>query len=134
VTASPVDNIVARVQQLTLEADSFAYLAIDAQGLLLDQGGELSYMSLPDWQAGENILDSALFLQSYIPMKSNYECIECFQLGDSCVIDVHLFNDDDCILVVLIDRSSEMAVEATLKQQRNELKLNQRRARKQKGA
>lgn len=82
----------------------------------------------------ENILDSALFLLGYIPMRNDYESIECYELGDNCVIDVHLFNDDDCILVVLIDRSSEMVAEATLKQQRNELKLQQRRARNQKGA
>lgn len=125
-------GIIDKIQRLALDADSFAYLLIDNRGVLLDQGGDLHSLVLPQWHPGENILDSALFLLGYLPMQNDYECIACYQLDDVCMIDVHLFKDEGEILAVLVDRSAEMADEARLRQQKNELKLKQRRARKMK--
>lgn len=126
-------GIIDKVRQLALDVDSFAYLLVNDQGVLLDQGGELLTIDLPQWKRGDNILDTALFLLGYLPMAEEYECIVNYQLGDDCVVDVHLFNDDDSVLVVLVDRTVEMALETTIRQQANELKLKLRRERKSRG-
>ena len=58
-------GIIDKIQRLALDTDSFAYLLIDNRGVLLDQGGDLHSLVLPQWHPGENILDSALFLLGY---------------------------------------------------------------------
>lgn len=130
---NPSAGIVDKVRQLALDADSFAYLLVSDDGVLLDQGGDLLTIDIPQWERGDNILDSALFLLGYLPMTGEYECIVNYQLGDDCVIDVHLFNDDDSVLVVLVDRTVKMMEEKNIRQQANELKLRRRRERKSRG-
>ncbi|MFT5218947.1 MAG: hypothetical protein ACI9LO_003489 [Planctomycetota bacterium] len=58
-----------------------------------------------------------------LPLLSEYESIICYQLTDECIFDVHMFKDEDCILIVLIDRSESMEEEARVRQSENEKKL-----------
>ena len=121
---------VEKIQQLALDSDGFAYLVIDDLGTLLDKGGELTSVALPNWEIGDSITDTTLFLLGSIPMTTDYESIVCYQLSESCIIDVHLFNDEDCILIVLIDRTGHMEDEARVRQSENEKKLMLRYGRK----
>lgn len=117
---------VEQIRTLALDADSFAYLLMTEQGLLLERGGELNSIELPEWQIGENILDQALFLHGSLPLDSDHESIVCYQLTDSCAIDIHLFKDEAGVLVLLVDRSAETEEEARRRQLHNEAKLRQR--------
>tara|TARA_R110002096_G_scaffold105770_1_gene232651 strand:- start:205 stop:594 length:390 start_codon:yes stop_codon:yes gene_type:complete len=117
---------VEKIQQLALESDSYTYLVIDDRGILLERGGELVSADLSEWKIGDNILESALFLLGNIPMSSDYESIICYQLSDSCIIDVHLFRDEHFAIVVLVDRSEDMGDEARVRQSKNEEKLRRR--------
>ena len=119
-------NAVEKIQQLALESDSYIYLVIDDRGILIEKGGELESADLSEWKIGDNILDSALFLLGSIPMTSAYESIICYQLSDSCIIDVHLFKDEHFAIVVLVDRSKDMGEEARVRQSKNEEKLRRR--------
>jgi len=118
--------LIEKIQQLALDADSFAFLSIDLQGVLLDKGGELTSFDLPDWRIGESILDKALFLHGYLPLTADYESIVSYQLSDRCIIDIYLINDEEGILILLIDRSMDIEEEARARQQRNEARLRQR--------
>ena len=120
------ENAVEKIQQLVLEADSFAYLVIDDGGILIDMDGELSCADLSAWTIGENIFDSAMFLLGNIPMASDYESIICYQLSEKCIIDVHLFKDERFNVVLLIDRTADMEEEGRVRQIHNEEKLRQR--------
>ena len=119
-------GLVEKIQRLALAADSFAFLSIDSRGILLDKGGELTTLDLPDWRLGENILDKALFLHGYLPLSQDYESIDRFQLSDSCVIDIHLFKDDNGILILLVDRSADTEDETQTRLRLNEARLRQR--------
>lgn len=120
------DNAVEKIQQLVLESDSFAYLVIDDAGTLIDMDDELLCADLRAWTIGDNILDSAMFLLGNIPMTSDYESIVCYQLSESCIIDIHLFKDERFNIVLLIDRTANMEEEARVRQRENEEKLRRR--------
>ena len=124
--SSLAHGLIEKVQRLALDADSFAFLLIDDQGVLRDKGGELTSLDLPDWRIGENILDKALFLHGYLPLSTAHERIVSYQLGDSCVIDIHLLDDQDGVLILLIDRSADTEEEARVRQRQNEARLRQR--------
>lgn len=117
---------IEKIQQLALEAEGFAFLLIDHQGSLLDKGGELASFSIPQWEPGENILDSALFLHGYLPLSTDHESIICYQLSDDCVIDIHLFREDCGTLILMLDRSADTEEVARLRQQENEQSLRRR--------
>jgi HD-GYP domain-containing protein (c-di-GMP phosphodiesterase class II) len=119
------DSVVDKILQLTLKTQCFCYLAVDREGLLLNMGGDMASMTLPAWKVGENILDTALFLSGYLPLASAYECIDSVQLGEACVIDVHLFNDENCVWVILVDKTAAVEWEAIARQKTNELRLLQ---------
>ena len=129
-TSNSDENTIDKIQRLALNSDSFAYLVIDGLGTLLDIGGDLTSMALPNWKIGESILDTTLFLMGNLPITTDYESIICYQLSDSCIIDVHLFNDDDCILILLIDQTEHMEDEARDRQRENVEKLMRRYGRK----
>lgn len=124
------DNAIEKIQRLALESDDLAYLVIDDLGNLLDKGGELISVAHIDWNIGENIIDTTLFLVGNLPMTTDYESILCYQLNESCIIDVHLFNDEDCILVVFVDRTEHMEEEARVRQSENVEKLMRRYGKK----
>lgn len=123
----PVSQVlIDKIEQLALEADGFGFYLIDEQGTILDKGGELNSLELPDWRIGENILDKALFLHGYLPLEKEYGSIVCYQLSDSCVIDIHLLMEETGTLILFIDRSKETEEEARTRQQRNEERLRKR--------
>ncbi len=117
------EKVVDKILQVTLQSKSFAYLAIDPDGVLLSQGGEVSVLGMPAWQPGQSILDDALFLSGYLPMRDKYETIPDYQVDDTRVIDVHLFRDQDCIWVILVDKTSDKEWELSARQKGNELRL-----------
>jgi HD-GYP domain-containing protein (c-di-GMP phosphodiesterase class II) len=121
------ENVVDKILQVTLETNRFAYFSIDGHGLLLNKGGELSSMGMPDWEVGTNILEEALFLSGYIPMSCEHEYIAAYEVSASIVVDVHLFKDNGCCWVILVDKSAQKEWETTARQRTNELRLLQQR-------
>ena len=124
------ETALETIRRLALDADSFAFLSIDHRGILIEKGGELTTLDLPDWEIGDNILDKALFLHGYLPLATEQESIVSYQLSDSCVIDIHLFDDEDRVLVLLIDRSVDSREDTEIRQRRNEARLRERYARR----
>jgi hypothetical protein len=62
------DSVINKILQITLNTQTFAYLAIDQTGKLISQGGDLHALGLPQWKLSHNILDEALFLAGNIPL------------------------------------------------------------------
>ena len=119
-------GVVEKIQQLALEADSFGFFLVDEQGLILDRGGELPTLDLPNWHVGDNIVDKALILHGCLPLEEDYRSIVCYQLSDTCVIDIHLLKEELGTLILFIDRSNDAEEEAQMRQQRNEERLRER--------
>ncbi len=118
-------NVTSKILQITLQTQTFAYLAIDKHGLLVNQGGKLLNIGLPEWHKGDCILDEALFLTGFFPMTTQYECIPSYQVADNIVVDVHLFNDDALDWIILVDKTQELEWEGQARQKANELRLLQ---------
>lgn len=127
-------NLTDKILQVTLQSNKFAYLAIDAEGRLISQVGEISSTVLPQWQQGQSILDDALFLSGYVPMSTDYAIIEAWQAGDDSIFDIHLFKDQAQIWVILVDKTSDMEWEAIARQSANELRLLKQQLQRQTAA
>ena len=115
--------VVDKILQVTLRSNRFAYLAIDHEGLLTIQGGECQALGLPEWKLGESILDDALFLSGLLPMQSEHEIIESLQICAGHIVDLHLFQDQALIWIILLDRTANLEWEASARQAANELSL-----------
>lgn len=122
------ETVVDKILEVTLRSNKFAYFAIDENGRLFRQGGEIAATGFPQWKPGQSILDDALFLSGYVPMSRDYECIESYQAGDDSIFDVHLFKDQEQIWILLIDKTSDMEWESAARQQANELRLLKQQA------
>ncbi len=125
-TAGYPETVVDKILQLTLKSNRFAYFAVDEQGRLVSQGGDSAAFALPTWQAGQSVLDDALFLTGLLPMSSDYELIESYQPAAGLVVDVHLFRDN-LVWVILVDRSAEREWESSARQSATELQLLRQR-------
>ena len=125
------DKIVEHLGRFLLSRGGSVFLFVDANGRLLDKGGELASIELPDWQVGQNLLDEIIFLRSFLPMQNDTEFLPTYQLGENCVLDVHLFADPGGAYVVLLDRTGDIEWEARARQLANEMKLLQQKVRLQ---
>lgn len=119
------DNVINKILQITLETQTFAYLSIDDQGVLKNQGGNMQAMGMHAWSIGENVLDDALFLSGLIPMSNSYEYMPSVQVTDESIVDIHLFQDHDCNWVILVDKTDELEWQSQARQKSNELRLLQ---------
>ncbi len=118
-------QIIDRILRITLESQHFAWLCIDGQGALLNQGGALQDLGLPVWEAGENILDRALFLNGFLPLEEDCTSVPSVHLTDAVVVDVHLFRDGDRVWIILADRTEALEWQTVAHQKGNELRLLQ---------
>ena len=119
------DNVINKILQITLETQTFAYLAIDNTGVLANQGGNIDALGLPAWSLGDNILDDALFLSGFIPMPSDYETIPMVHITENIVVDIHLFHDSKLNWAILIDKTDHITWQNKARQKANELSLLQ---------
>lgn len=117
------ETVVDKILQVTLQSNDFAYFAVDADGRLQSQGGEIAALGLPRWQTGQVVLDDALFLDGYLPMRRDYEFIESCENDAGRIFDVHLFRDNKQVWVILVDKTSEVEWESAARQKANELRL-----------
>lgn len=117
------DNVINKILQITLETQTFAYLSIDNQGVLISQGGNIETLGLPTWSLQANILDDALFLSGFVPMTRDYEIIPSLNITDSQVVDIHLFHDNDLIWIILVDKTDDIEWQKQARQNSNELHL-----------
>lgn len=116
-------SVINKILQITLDSKTFCYLEIDLQGHLVNQGGNLDALGLPNWNQNDNILDKAIFLTGLIPMTTDYEVIPSFQIKENLIIDLHLFKDDQCYWIILVDKTESFEWEAIARQKSNELRL-----------
>ena len=116
-------NVTDKILQITLGSNNFAYLAIDDQGKMASQGGDLTSMGLHTWRQGENLLDSVEFLAGMLPMCSPYELLPSVNINDSNIVDVHLFRDTDLVWVILENKSEELEWQRIARQKSNELRM-----------
>lgn len=119
------DNVINKILQITLETQSFAYLAINDQGVLVNQGGDTEALGLPAWSLNDNILDDALFLSGFLPMSSEYEFIPSLHITESRIVDIHLFHDTPLNWAILVDKTEDIEWQNQARQKANELRLLQ---------
>ena len=119
------DNVINKILQITLETQTFAYIAFNDEGILINQGGNIAALGLPAWSVQDNILDEALFLSGFIPMSSEYEIIPSLHITETKVVDVHLFHDSNLNWAILVDKTDDIEWQSRARQKSNELRLLQ---------
>lgn len=119
------DNVTNKILQITLQTQTFAYLAIDKQGMLINQGGQLDTIEIQRWKNGDNILAEALFLTGLFPLTNDYEYISSYQLNDKQILDIHLFKDIELDWIIMVDKTDELEWQSKARQKSNELRLLQ---------
>ena len=120
-------GVIDKILQITLENQAIAFLAIDQSGVLIKRGGDLPAMGVPRWNIGENVLDSADFLVDMLPLSTGHEFLPLVQTSDTDIVDVHLFEDEDVIWIILVDKSEDLEWQMLARQRSNELMLLQQK-------
>lgn len=126
-TSQYPSNVTDKILQITLGANTFAYLAIDEQGIVVNQGGDLKSMGLPPWQPGEKITESAFFLSGMLPLNNNYELLPSIHTNDTEVIDIHLFQDGGIVWIILENKTEDLEWQMLARQKANELQMLRRK-------
>lgn len=126
------DTVINKILKITLEMESFAYISIDVKGKLFSQGGDLVSLGLPAWEVKDDILDDILFMSGFIPMTESYELLPSVHITNDKVADIHLFQDNALIWVVLVDKTESMEWQKRARQNSNELALLQQEVRSSK--
>ena len=116
-------SVTEKILEITLGSQTFAYLGVDENGVLINQGGNFESMGLPTWEVGKNISDSAYFLSGMLPMTSDYEFLPSVHTSDTDIIDIHLFQDTKLTWIIIEDRSDDLEWQILARQKSNELRL-----------
>jgi len=125
-------SVTEKILEITLGSQTFAYMGVDENGVLINKGGNFESMGLPVWELGKNISDSAYFLSGMLPMASDYEFLPSVHTSDTDIIDIHLFQDRELTWVVLEDKSDDLEWQFLARQKTNELRLLEHRLQTQK--
>ena len=115
--------VIDKILQITLETENLAYFALDDEGFLQAQGGNLATMGMEHWNIGDAVLPEVLFLTGYIPAEADYELVPTLEISDNLLVDVHIFRDGQLNWVILVDRTDQMVWESRARQSGNELTL-----------
>lgn len=126
-TSEYPSNVTDKILQITLGAKNFAYLAIDEQGTVLNQGGDIESMGLPLWNRGDNITESAFFLSGMLPLTNYYELLPSIHTNETEVVDIHLFQDADKIWIILENKTEDLEWQMLARQKANELQMLRRK-------
>ncbi len=117
------NTVINKILKITMQTEKFAYLAIDQQGTLAHQGGDLQVIGLPTWAIGDNITDEAFFLMGFFPMVREYESIPSVSISNTKTVDIHLFKEDVLSWIILVDKTTAMEWQQQARQKSNELNL-----------
>lgn len=100
-----------------------AFLAVTAEGILEDWGGDLAYYGMRGCRRGMSAVDVAPVLQGALDGEAGPCVIERFVVGPDAWADVHVLVEGKRRWVVFVDVSREGGLERDLQQARNELAL-----------
>ena len=114
--------IAKRLQELTFEAKSVAYLQIDATMTLAGAGGHLDTYGLGQARIGDPAIQHAFFLEGLLPIVEPYY-FPAVQLAGERAADIHIYVEDHDAWVLLLDVTTERDSTRRVQQKAYEMTL-----------
>jgi len=127
-------SVADALDAVTYSQRALAFLQINAKLKLVGAGGNLENYGLGAIQIGERVADQVFFLEGLLPLPETPFFMPSIELGAGRAADVHLYDDGECVCVVLLDvtaerdraqRTQQRAYDMTLLQEKEAL-LNRR--------
>ncbi len=105
-----------------------AYLRVDADGTILELGGQLQHYALQALRSGDTTYDSLNFLTGIIPLENDSIFLPLVKDQQGRSMDVHIFPDqDNGDWILLLDGNTSEEQQLELQQQGNYLALQTHR-------
>jgi serine phosphatase RsbU (regulator of sigma subunit) len=112
-----------RLQALTYDERSVAYLRIDADLRLADAGGHLAHYGLAGLCRGEPALEQLYVLEGLLPLTETPLLVPSIELQDGRAADLHLHLDDGWVWVLLLDVTADRDAARRMQQKAYDMTL-----------
>lgn len=117
---SPISEYIL---SLANDERRFAYLAVDASGVLVDKGGDLGTYGLADLRLGAPASEQAFVLEGLLPATDSPLFLPCVKTEFHLLADIHIFRREGLDWVLLLDAASYEVRQKLLQQQANQHSL-----------
>jgi sigma-B regulation protein RsbU (phosphoserine phosphatase) len=118
-------NVADALQSVTHTQRALAYLQVDGEHRLVGAGGNLDNYGLGAVRLGEQAVDQALFLEGLLPLPEMPYLLPSIELDGGRAADLHFYEHDDSIWVVLLDVTAERDQARRIQQRAYEMTLLQ---------
>jgi class 3 adenylate cyclase len=120
-------TVAEQLQALTYRERAVAYLQVDAELTLVGAGGRLEDYGLADLRIGEPVAEQAFFLEGLLPLIETPYLVPSMELTSGRAADLHFFEQDDTLWIVLLDVSAERDAARPMQQKAYDMTLAQER-------
>jgi sigma-B regulation protein RsbU (phosphoserine phosphatase) len=100
-------SVADALQSVTHTQRALAYLQVDAELTLVGAGGNLENYGLGAVWPGEQAVDQAVFLEGLLPLPETPYFVPSVELAGGRAADLHFYQHDEAIWVVLLDVTAE---------------------------
>ena len=100
-------SVADALQSVTHTQRALAYLQVDAELKLVGAGGNLENYGLDAVQLGGQAVDQAVFLEGLLPLPETPYLMPSVELAGGRAADLHFYQHDDSVWVVLLDVTTE---------------------------
>jgi serine phosphatase RsbU (regulator of sigma subunit) len=114
--------IAKRLQELTAEAKSLAYLHLDAEMIVAAAGGHLDRYGLDQVRIGDPAIEYAYFLEGLLPLEEP-DYFPSVELPNNSVADIHIYLEDRDAWIMLLDVTHERDTTRRMQQKAYEMTL-----------
>lgn len=112
-----------RLQALTYDERSVAYLRIDADLRLADAGGHLAHYGLTDLRRGEPASEQLYVLEGLLPLTETPLLVPSIEFEDGRAADLHLHVDNGSVWALLIDVTADRDAARRMQQKAYDMTL-----------
>jgi len=118
-------SVADALHSVTHSQRALAYLQIDEELKLIGAGGNLENYGLGAVQLGGQAFDQAVFLDGLLPLPETPFLLPSVELAGGRAADLHFYQHDDSVWVVLLDVTAERDQARRIQQRAYEMTLLQ---------
>jgi serine phosphatase RsbU (regulator of sigma subunit) len=118
-------SVADALHSVTHSQRALAYLQIDEELRLVGAGGNLENYGLSEIRLGEGAVDQAVFLEGLLPLPETPYLLPSVELAGGRAADLHFYQHDDSVWVVLLDVTAERDQARRIQQRAYEMTLLQ---------
>lgn len=116
-------HVISYLQRVLIVPRKPAFLIADRNGVLIDLGGSLSAYGLQDLRIGSPLTTQVDWMVGLFPIKTSGISLPSIKTTSQTFADVHLFQNGETYVVLLVDVTSAEIQQGLLQQKANDLSL-----------